>query len=106
MRSTDERFYKTKEWRNCRDSYAKMQGHLCEKCLKVGKYSPGVFVHHVIPLDRVNVYNPEIALNFENLELLCARCHAEEHSEKRKGIRYKIDEQTGTVQISEAPLAK
>lgn len=99
MRSTDSRFYKTQDWRKCRDSYAKSKGHLCEKCLKAGRYTPGVFVHHVIPLDMVNVYNPEIALNFENLELLCARCHAEEHSESKKGIRYEVDGRTGAVRI-------
>ena len=99
MRSTDVKFYKSKEWKQCRDSYAKMQRHLCEKCLKQGKYSPGIFVHHVIPLDKFNVYNPEISLNFENLELLCYKCHAEEHSESKKGIRYEVDPRTGAVKI-------
>lgn len=100
MRRTDERFYKTKAWRDCRDSYAKKQGFICEKCKAKGIITVGRFVHHVIPLDRMNVYNPEIALNFDNLELLCAKCHAEEHSSRSKGIRYKINKKTGAVEIN------
>ena len=101
MRSTDERFYKTREWKRCRDAYAKSKGFLCENCMAKGRVTTGVFVHHVIPLDRVNCYNPEIALGFDNLRLVCAKCHAEEHSEKKKNIRYIIDQTTGAVTPTE-----
>ena len=40
-------------------------------------------VHHKIPLTPENIYNPEITLNWDNLELLCSSCHSIEHNKKR-----------------------
>ncbi|MDD2493005.1 MAG: HNH endonuclease [Bacilli bacterium] len=39
----------------------------------------GEEVHHKIRLTVLNVTNPEISLNQENLELLCKKCHNAEH---------------------------
>ena len=39
----------------------------------------GYIVHHKSYIDANNIYNPEITLNFENLELLCLDCHNKEH---------------------------
>ena len=93
-------FYKTKEWKRCREEYARKVGWLCEDCLAKGIYKPGEIVHHKIELDPVNVYNPEVALNHNNLKLLCRECHAEVHAPNKKNIRYKVDEY-GRVKISE-----
>ena len=73
------KFYSSKAWQTCRDEYAKRKHFLCENCLRRGIYKPGEIVHHKIELDPVNIENPEIALNFDNLELLCRECHAEAH---------------------------
>jgi len=73
------RFYSSKAWQDCRNEYAKRQHHLCENCLRQGIYKPGEIVHHKIELDPVNIENPEIALRFDNLELLCRDCHAAIH---------------------------
>lgn len=91
-RTIKQPFYKTKEWKRCREEYARSVGWLCEDCLKRGIYSPGEIVHHKIELDPVNVYNPEIALNHNNLQLLCRKCHGAKHSPSKKGIRYAIEE--------------
>lgn len=56
--------------------------------MRKGIYKPGEIVHHIIELDPVNIENPEIALSFDNLVLLCRDCHAEEHKEHSKGRRY------------------
>ena len=45
-------------------------------------------MHHKIRLTPENINNPEIALNWENLELLCEACHHEEH---KNGIRWRAD---------------
>lgn len=101
------KFYSSKAWQACRNEYARRQHYLCENCLRQGIYKPGVIVHHLIELDPINIEHPEIALNFDNLELLCRECHAKVHEQsggrwsevnKKKRAqrdasqRYKIDE--------------
>lgn len=96
-------FYSSKRWQDCRNAYAAERGHLCERCLRSGLYSPGVIVHHKIELTPANINNPDITLNYNNLELLCRACHAEQHPDpwekvnerkrERKDARnrYKVD---------------
>ena len=62
---------------------------LCERCLRNGQIVPGVIVHHKKPLDADTVSDPNIALNFDNLELLCRKHHAEAHGKILK--RYTVD---------------
>lgn len=71
--------YSSKRWQDCRNGYAKSRGWLCENCLRSGLYVPGEIVHHKIELTPQNINNPDIALSWDNLELLCRRCHAEKH---------------------------
>lgn len=98
-------FYSSTAWQNCREAYAKSKGGLCERCLKLGLYSPGEIVHHKIHLTPANITDPEITLGENNLELLCRNCHAEEHTaeylaKKKHKPRYKIDE-FGRVIVTE-----
>ncbi len=73
------KFYSSASWQACRNEYIEKKHHLCENCLKRGIYSPGEIVHHVIEVTPVNIDNPEITLNHNNLELLCRQCHLEIH---------------------------
>ena len=101
------KFYSSKAWQDCRNEYARRRHYLCEECLRKGIYKPGVIVHHKIELDPITIERPEIALNFDNLELLCRDCHRERHgptggrwdevNKRRRAARdeknrYKIDE--------------
>lgn len=81
-------FYKSQAWKECRAAYVKSVGGLCEECLKNGLYTPGVIVHHKIPITPVNIYDQSVTLNQDNLELLCRDHHAQKHSAEK---RYKID---------------
>lgn len=83
-------FYSSKRWQDCRNGYARSVGFLCENCLRRGIYKPGDIVHHRIEIDPININNPEVALNWNNLELLCRECHAEAHDERKKDRRYVI----------------
>lgn len=67
-------FYKSKEWKKCREAYYISQHGICERCGK-----PGEIVHHKIYITPGNINNPEVTLNFDNLELLCQDCHNKEH---------------------------
>lgn len=82
-------FYKSKEWKKCAAAYKKMVGGLCERCLKAGRYTPGVIVHHKIYISPDNIGDPAITLNFANLELVCRDCHGAEHGNTK---RYKVDD--------------
>ena len=79
-----KRFYSSKAWQSCRNEYAARAHYLCEDCLRRGIYRPGAIVHHKIEIDPVTIEHPEIALNFDNLELLCRECHAARHDKGRK----------------------
>jgi len=84
------RFYSSKTWQDCRNAYSKSVHHLCENCLKLGIYRPGEIVHHKIEMDPVTIENPELALGFGNLELLCRECHAKMHDARTKNNRFII----------------
>ena len=84
-----ENFYTTWTWRKCRKAFAESKGNLCERCLKRGLIEPGskdrpLEVHHKIPLTAETVTDPKVALNWENLELLCKSCHDEERERRAK----------------------
>jgi hypothetical protein len=59
-------FYTSKEWVACREAYAASVFYLCERCKR-----PGYIVHHKNPITDENVSDPNITLNWDNLELLC-----------------------------------
>lgn len=111
-----KQFYSSKAWQSCRNEYAKRKSYLCEECLRRGIYKPGVIVHHVEELTPLNITKPEIALNFDNLELLCRDCHNEIHDihsrwskvnakkkeKKKNNLRYIVDE-NGKVKAKSPP---
>lgn len=89
MKEWAKSFYKGKAWRKCRHAYFVYRHGLCERCKGLGK-----IVHHKIYLTPDNINDPNISLNFDNLELLCRTCHNREHHEKYSSIRdgLKFDE--------------
>lgn len=96
MRSIDEKFYKSKAWKECRDSYLRSVHGLCERCFAKGLYTPAKHVHHKEYLTEETVHDPAIAYGFDNLEALCADCHNAEHFPRRR--RYTVDA-AGRVKI-------
>ncbi len=67
-------FYKSKAWQNCRDAFFIFKHGLCERCGR-----PGKIVHHKIYLTPENINDPNVSLNWDNLELTCQDCHNNEH---------------------------
>ena len=85
-----KQFYSSKAWQDCREGYAKSQRYLCENCLRRGIYKPGEIVHHMIEITPDNIYKPEISMSWDNLQLLCRDCHAEQHKKRNKGRRFVV----------------
>ena len=71
-------FYNSPAWRAVRQSYiserVSIDGGLCEVCHQ----RLGYIVHHKKKLTPLNVYDPSIALNKENLSYECKYCHDRE----------------------------
>lgn len=85
-----ERFYKSKAWMKTRAAFVSYRRGLCERCLARGEYNPGIIVHHKVHLTPDNINDPSVTLNFDNLSLLCRKCHGEMHSNK-EGSRFNFD---------------
>lgn len=84
-------FYKSKAWQRCRAAYGASVGWLCEDCLKDGRYTPGRIVHHRETLTPENINDPDIALGWDNLKLVCEDCHGREHR-REQTMRYRFDD--------------
>jgi len=80
-----ERFYKSKAWQKTRNTYIIYKNGKCERC-----ESAGVIVHHKFYITAQNINDPNITLNFDNLELLCRQCHNKEHF--KDDYEYEFDE--------------
>ena len=70
-----KKFYNSKVWRECRESYISKVHGLCEHCLKEEKHMPGYIVDHIEEITLDNINNPDITLNHDNLQYLCLPCH-------------------------------
>ena len=89
MQDFAKEFYNSPAWKRLRKQYSQQQRHLCERCLSKGIYRPGIIVHHKIHLTPDNIDDPNVALNTDNLMLLCRDCHAIIHKPEK---RFKVDE--------------
>lgn len=78
-------FYNSTAWKRCREEYKKQAQYLCERCLAKGMHVPGVIVHHKNRISPKTINDPNVLLNFDNLELLCRQCHYKEHAAEIKG---------------------
>lgn len=85
MKPFAKKFYKSKAWINCRDTYFVSQHGLCEKC-----GGAGLIVHHKEKLTPFNIYDVNVTLNWDLLELLCLDCHNREHggASTAEGLRF------------------
>lgn len=77
-------FYNSTAWKKCRAEYAKSQRYLCEDCLQKGILTPGEIIHHKQPITPENINDPSITLSFDNLKMVCRKCHAEEHGQRQR----------------------
>lgn len=88
-----KQFYASEAWHRCRLGYIShrrsIDGGMCEEC----REHPGYIVHHREHLSPANIQDPEVSLNWDNLEYVCKDCHDRIHDHcgrDRGGIGRKI----------------
>lgn len=97
-RPEQKKFYSSKKWKRCRDTYLS-EHPICERCSKKGIIVAAEHVHHKRELTVNNYKNPMIALNPDNLEALCFDCHQlEHHGVKEIGEDYYFDSNGNILQ--------
>ena len=88
-------FYSSGAWKRCRKEFAKARGNMCERCYRKGLVVVGtrerpLEVHHKVKLTPENIGDPDISLNWDNMELLCRDCHEKLHGTGQ--MRWDVDE--------------
>lgn len=94
MKDFSKQFYASQAWHKCRAGYIAYRHGICERCGGLG-----TIVHHKVYLTPDNINDPEVSLNWDNLELLCQDCHNNEHQMEGRT-------QDGLVFDSEGNLVK
>lgn len=69
-------FYRSAAWATVRAQALHRDHYECQECQRQGRVSKGQNVHHIKELRDY----PELALELENLETLCIRCHNDTHN--------------------------
>ena len=106
MQTKSAQFYNSSAWQSTRRSYRMSVGGLCERCLQRGVIASADVVHHIVPLTEATVTDLNLSLNWDNLQALCTKCHAEVHSNKAKEKamrRYKINPDGSVAVIENHP---
>lgn len=98
MKEYAEKFYSSLAWQETRKAYTASVRGLCERCLKKGIYQAGEIVHHKTHITPANIDDPNITLNWNNLQLVCRECHAQIHAHDSRR-RYKVDDQGHVIGI-------
>ncbi|NMK38210.1 HNH endonuclease [Megasphaera elsdenii] len=91
-------FYCSAKWTKLADLYRKSHFYICEKCGAPNSFE----VHHVKELDTINVDDPTVSLNTDNLILLCHDCHNRIHhrfTSKQSKREYRYDKYGHVVSV-------
>ena len=102
-------FYNSTYWKKNSKAFALSKNCICERCGRpvyvsgITSYLPKdkrlrYVVHHKEYLNNDNISDDDIALGWDNLELLCINCHDIEHNEQptRDGLMF--DENGNLIQ--------
>lgn len=89
MKEYAKEFYLSAQWRNCRDRYLNSVGGVCELCKENGTIERAEIIHHIKHITPDNINDPDITLNWNNLQALCRSHHMLVHSSKAR--RFAVD---------------
>lgn len=68
-------FYNSKQWIKCRNAFMRSKFYICERC-----EGAAYIVHHKNHITPENINDPDITLNWDNLQALCLNCHNAVHA--------------------------
>lgn len=75
-------FYNSSAWIKCRNSFMKSKHYICDRC---GEQA--YIVHHKKHITPLNINDPNITLNWDNLQPLCTECHNVVHGNGEATIK-------------------
>ena len=81
------KLYLSKAWVDLRIRLIQERGPVCQQCGRIMANTSSLIGHHKKELTPENVTNPMIALNPDNIELICSDCHNQEHQRFGKNSR-------------------
>lgn len=90
-----EQFYYTKEWKELRQEVLEEHHYECQECLKQGRYTRAVCVHHINEVkDRPDLalskyYTDHKGMEHKQLVPLCNKCHNIVHDKLKQFIEGK-----------------
>ena len=93
-------FYNSKAWEDCRLAFLKSKFFICERC-----GGAATIAHHKTYLTPKNINDPNVTLNWDNLEALCQDCHNREHQSKYSATREDVmfDENGDLIPVGAPP---
>lgn len=80
-------FLQSPEWKALRSRVIAAYGSKCMKCKVIPRSRRSVNVDHIKP----RKFHPELALDFDNMQVLCGRCN------KEKGNKHMTDYRDSTL---------
>lgn len=75
------RFYNSVDWRTLSAKYTQDKAYRCEECKAMATQ-----VHHKQAIQTPEGW--ELRLDYNNLELLCTKCHNDRHDRFKKRMKY------------------
>lgn len=95
-------FYNGKSWRSLRGRLIAERNYICEECGGNFVFEPSRLVgHHKIELTPENITDVNIALNPDNIKIVCKECHDKEH----KRFAYSDNRQRNVYLVYGAPCS-
>ena len=78
-----QRFYASRRWRELRECLILERHGFCDRCGKnFSDDTSKLIAHHKQHLTDESLKDPKVAVNPDNIEILCQHCHSLQHLEK------------------------
>lgn len=99
--------YTSRRWAKCAKAFAESKLYICERCGRMLKmntlYKTNYVVHHRQPLTPATVTDDLMVYGWDNLQLLCTRCHRAVHGMAREGRAMQFDEDGNLIGAGDMP---